>query len=550
MHNVLICRLLKQIVRGIFARFVAKKRYWGRSFMDSKFLGINSLISGWITAYLLALLCLYFIRRTSFFDSLVHRLKQASSSNFIKRNSDLLAAFSVVLSLGLSLSVLMSFQPDQDSLISAFIIKVAGESVWTRYSFLFDDLLISVGVLLIILLIPTINKFFSKIYQKIDYYRETRFRVIKYQNLEIFTPNRMVGLLVMIAKYFRFSIISMIGLFFMTLVFSLYPQTEGFARTVLYNMNEVLLTFWKNLINFIPDLFALVVIAFFTRFALRLLRFFYEGMQQGKIRFSSIHPEVVEPTYQILRFLVIAFALVAAFPFIPGSSSPMFRGLSIFVGFLISLGSTSLITNIISGIVLTYSRGLKIGDRVKIGETIGDVVDRTLLITRVRTIKNVVITIPNVVVMQNEIINFSSEARDAGLILHTSVTIGYDEPWRNVQKLLVTAALETVDIMEYPEPYVLKTSLDNHYITYELNAYTDRPLLMEDIYSELHQNILDKFNQAEVEILSPTYFAFRDGQSTTINQVEITGNGSKPSKENHTTSYRSYREKTQPLGSR
>lgn len=518
--------------------------------MDSKFLGINSLISGWITAYLLALLCLYFIRRTSFFESLVHRLKQASSSNFIKRNSDLLVAFSVVISLGLSLSILMSFQPDQDSLISTFIIKVVGESVWTRYNFLFDDLLISAGVLLIILLIPTINILFSKIYQKIDYYRETRFRVIKYQNLEIFTPNRMVGLLVIITRYFRFSILSMIGLFFLTLVFSLYPQTEGFAHSVLYSMNEVLTTFWDNMINFIPDLFALLVIGIFTRFVLRLLRFFYEGMQAGKIKFTSIHPEVVEPTYQILRFLVIAFALVAAFPYIPGSSSPMFRGLSIFVGFLISLGSTSLITNIISGIVLTYSRGLKIGDRVKIGETIGDVVDRTLLITRVRTIKNVVITIPNVVVMQNEIVNFSSEARDAGLILHTSVTIGYDEPWRNVQKLLITAALETVDIMEYPEPYVLKTSLDNHYITYELNAYTDKPLRMQDIYSELHQNILDKFNLAEVEILSPTYFAFRDGQSTTIHQVEISGNGTKPRKEKQTTTYHSYREKTQPLGSR
>lgn len=518
--------------------------------MDSKFLGINSLISGWITAYLLALLCLYFIRRTSFFESLVHRLKQASSSNFIKRNSDLLVAFSVVISLGLSLSILMSFQPDQDSLISTFIIKVVGESVWTRYNFLFDDLLISAGVLLIILLIPTINILFSKIYQKIDYYRETRFRVIKYQNLEIFTPNRMVGLLVIITRYFRFSILSMIGLFFLTLVFSLYPQTEGFAHSVLYSMNEVLTTFWDNMINFIPDLFALLVIGIFTRFVLRLLRFFYEGMQAGKIKFTSIHPEVVEPTYQILRFLVIAFALVAAFPYIPGSSSPMFRGLSIFVGFLISLGSTSLITNIISGIVLTYSRGLKIGDRVKIGETIGDVVDRTLLITRVRTIKNVVITIPNVVVMQNEIVNFSSEARDAGLILHTSVTIGYDEPWRNVQKLLITAALETVDIMEYPEPYVLKTSLDNHYITYELNAYTDKPLRMQEIYSELHQNILDKFNLAEVEILSPTYFAFRDGQSTTIHQVEISGNGTKPRKEKQTTTYHSYREKTQPLGSR
>ncbi len=518
--------------------------------MDNKFLGIDSLISSWITAYLLALLCLYFIRKTSFFESLVNRMRQASSSNFVRRNTELLAAFCLVIFLGLSLSILMSFQPDQDSIISGLIIKIFGESVWTKYNFMFDDLLISLGVLLIILLIPTINLLFSKIYQKIDYYRETRFRVIKYQNLEIFTPNRMMGILVMITRYFRVSILSMIGLIFITLVFSLYPQTEGFANSVLSSMNDVLRTFWENLINFIPDLFALVVIGMFTRFILRLLRFFYDGLQEGKIRFSSIHPEVVEPTYQILRFLVFAFALVAAFPYIPGSSSPMFRGLSIFVGFLISLGSTSLITNIISGIVLTYSRGLKIGDRVKIGETIGDVVDRTLLITRVRTVKNVVITIPNVVVMQNEIVNYSSEARNSGLILHTSVTIGYDEPWRKVQRLLMNAALDTIDILEYPKPFVLKTSLDNHYISYELNAFTDNPLRMEKIYSELHQNILDRFNQAEVEILSPTYFAFRDGESSTIPQVQVSGNGSRPTTEKYPTPYRTFREKTQPLASR
>jgi small-conductance mechanosensitive channel len=444
----------------------------------------------------------------------------------------------------------MSFQPDQDSIISGLIINILGETAWSKYNYLLDDLLITLGVLLVILLIPAINLLFSKIYQKIDYYRETRFRVIKYQNLEIFTPNRMVGILVMITKYFRFSIISLIGLLFMTLVFSLYPQTEGFAHSLLFSLNEVLKTFWENIINFIPNLFALIVIGIFARLILRLLRFFYDGLQEGKIKFSSIHPEVIEPTYQILRFLVVAFAMVAAFPYIPGSSSPMFRGLSIFVGFLISLGSTSLVTNIISGIVLTYSRGLKIGDRVKIGETIGDVIDRTLLITRVRTVKNVVITIPNVVVMQNEIINYSSEARNSGLILHTSVTIGYDEPWRNVQRLLINAALETVDILENPEPFVLETSLENHYISYELNAFTDNPLRMENIYSDLHQNILDRFNQANVEILSPTYFAFRDGQSSTIHQVEISGNGSKPRTTKHTTSYSPFREKTQPLGSR
>jgi small-conductance mechanosensitive channel len=496
------------------------------------------------------MLAVYFLGRTDIFDSIVNWLERTTPIEFVKRNSRWLVAIWMVISIGLSLSVLMSFEPDKDGLVGALFKNITPDSVWDQYNFLFDDLLITFGILFIIAFIPTINFIFSKIFWKIEFYRNTRFRVLKYQNLEIFTPNRMVGLLIAITRYVRFAIIWLVGLLFLTLVFSLYPQTEGFALTLLYKMNEVLSVFWEKVLALIPNIFALLVIVLCTRLALRLLHFFYEGLLQGKIKFSSIHPEVVEPTYQILRFLVIAFALVAAFPYIPGSSSPMFRGLSIFVGFLISLGSTSLVTNIISGIVLTYSRGLKLGDRVRIGDTVGDVIDRTLLITRVRTIKNVVITIPNVVVMQNEIINYSSEAQNEGLILHTSITIGYDEPWRNVQRLLITASLETLDILEYPRPYVLKTSLDNHYITYELNAFTDNPLRMADIYSELHQNILDKFNLAEVEILSPTYFAFRDGQESTIHQVEISGNGSGQGTRKHTTSYRSYREKTQPLGSR
>jgi small-conductance mechanosensitive channel len=200
--------------------------------------------------------------------------------------------------------------------------------------------------------------------------------------------------------------------------------------------------------------------------------------------------------------------------------------------------------------VLTYSRGLKIGDRVKIGETIGDVVDRTLLVTRVKTIKNEVITIPNVVVMQNEIVNFSAEARGEGLILHTSVTIGYDEPWRHVQDLLLNAAADTRDILQSPEPFVLKTSLDNYYVSYELNAFTNNPDRMADIYSELHQNILDRFNQANVEIMSPTYFAFRDGHESTIPKIEVPENGNGSRAKKPRTSFNSYREKTQPLGSR
>jgi len=223
--------------------------------------------------------------------------------------------------------------------------------------------------------------------------------------------------------------------------------------------------------------------------------------------------------------MIIAFTLVAAFPYIPGSSSPVFKGLSIFVGFLLSLGSTSLVSNIVAGIVLTYTRGLRIGDRVQIADSTGDVIERTALVTRIRTIKNVIISIPNNIVLQNQIINYSAEAAERGLILHTSVTIGYDVPWRLVTDLMIGSALKTINILAKPEPFVLKTSLDDFYITYELNAYTDEPGLMAGTYSELHQNILDQFNKEGVEIMSPSYFAVRDGQGVTIPQAEFSGNG-------------------------
>jgi small-conductance mechanosensitive channel len=444
----------------------------------------------------------------------------------------------------------MSFEPDHNSTILLIIRNSITGPNWDQYFHYLDDLFIVFGVTFLAIFIPLSNFIFTRICNLIDNLRDTRFRVVRIQSLEIFTPNQMVGVLVLIAKYVRVGVLVSVFIPFIILVFSLYPQTDGLAQSLLLNINEALMSLWDQVLSFIPNLIALIFIILISRLVLRLLRFFYDGLQRGKIRFSSIHPEVVEPTYQLIRFLVIAFALVAAFPYIPGSSSPMFRGLSIFVGFLISLGSTSLVTNIISGIVLTYSRGLKIGDRVKIGETIGDVVDRTLLVTRVKTIKNEVITIPNVVVMQNEIVNFSAEARGEGLILHTSVTIGYDEPWRHVQDLLLNAAADTRDILQSPEPFVLKTSLDNYYVSYELNAFTNNPDRMADIYSELHQNILDRFNQANVEIMSPTYFAFRDGHESTIPKIEVPENGNGSRAKKPRTSFNSYREKTQPLGSR
>ena len=156
------------------------------------------------------------------------------------------------------------------------------------------------------------------------------------------------------------------------------------------------------------------------------------------------------------------------------------------------------------------------GDRVKIADTVGDVVGRTLLVTRIRTIKNVDITIPNSMVLSSHLINFSSVAREHGLILHTSITIGYDAPWKTVHALMIAAAKATTHILEKPEPFVLQTSLDDFYVTYEINAYTDQANKQATIYAELHQNIQDKFNEGGVEIMSPHYANIRDGNQVTI----------------------------------
>jgi small-conductance mechanosensitive channel len=208
--------------------------------------------------------------------------------------------------------------------------------------------------------------------------------------------------------------------------------------------------------------------------------------------------------------------MIVIFPYLPGSESPIFKGVSVFLGFLFTFGSMGSLSNIIAGIVLTYMRLFKINDRVKIGDVTGDVIEKSLLVTRIRTVKNEIISIPNSTVMSSHTINYSSDTPDRGLILHTSVTIGYDAPWKDVHQALLTAADRTEMLLKEPKPYVLQTSLEDFYVAYQINAYTKDANKQASIYSELHKNIQDSFNEAGLEIMSPHYRAARDGNATTI----------------------------------
>ncbi len=210
--------------------------------------------------------------------------------------------------------------------------------------------------------------------------------------------------------------------------------------------------------------------------------------------------------------MIIVFTLIVVYPYLPGSESEAFKGISKFLGVLFSLGSTSIIANMVAGVILTYMYAFKTGDRIKIGETSGEVIEKTLLVTRLKTIKNVVVTIPNSSVLSSHIINYSLLASDTGLILHTSVTIGYDVPWRDVHNALLEAAARCGEnIRKEPAPFVLQTALNDYYVAYELNVYTERADRMAAIYSDLHCNIQDVFNEKGIEILSPAYSAIRDG---------------------------------------
>ncbi len=303
---------------------------------------------------------------------------------------------------------------------------------------------------------------------------------------------------------------------YLPIVFSLFPATRGIALRLIDYIIEPLTYVGVAVLDYLPKLFFVLVIAAATRFLLRLLALLFEAVGEGKIVIQGFYADWAKPTFNLVRLLVIAFALVVVFPYLPGSSSPAFQGVSIFLGVLLSLGSSSAISNVIAGLVLTYMRPFQLGDRIRVNDLEGDVVEKTLFVTRLRTPKNIEISITNAQIIGQPIVNYSTMARQGGILLHTSVTIGYDAPWARVESLLIEAAHRSPRILAEPPPFVLQTALQDFYVNYELNAWTSDPHHMAEAYSELHRHIQDCFNEAGVEIMSPHYRALREGNETTI----------------------------------
>jgi small-conductance mechanosensitive channel len=383
-------------------------------------------------------------------------------------------------------------------------------------SILVSALFAVLTTVLFVIIVWGVRYVFRRVYAGITSWRLKKARGLMIRNYEVLSSDRIADLLDAFARLLRIGVILLLAYVYLSVVLGYFPWTRGLARTLLDYVVSPLKVVVSSILGYLPKGFFVVVIVVVTRFVLKFVRRIFAEIGRGALTFPGFYAEWAEPTYKIVRFLILGFVVVIIFPYLPGSSSPAFRGVSIFLGILFSLGSSSAIANMVAGLVITYMRPFKVGDRVRIADTEGDVLEKTLLVTRVRTIKNVIVTVPNAMVMSSHIVNYSSSASEDGLILHTGVTIGYDAPWKRVHELLIAAAQATSGILESPAPFVLQTSLDDSYVHYEINAYTDQPNRMANIYSGLHQNIQDKFNEVGVEIMSPSFSAIRDGNRIAI----------------------------------
>lgn len=361
------------------------------------------------------------------------------------------------------------------------------------------------ATLLLILVVYLTQRFFGWLRRVLERRFKTKVDTSKIKTLKLVKTEQLWSALSVFITAIKVLLWVVSFYLYTNLVMRFFPWTRGLAENLLSVFVDPLRIIGGGIINALPNVVFLIILFFVARYILKIIRLLFASLAVGSMKITGFDREWSLPTYRLIRLFVIILALVVAYPYIPGSSSEAFKAISIFMGVIFSLGSSSLISNIVAGHSMAYRRAFKVGDRIKVGDILGDVTDIRLLVTHLRTIKNEEIIIPNSTILNSNIINYSSLAKQEGLILHTTVGIGYEVPWRQVHAMLLMAAERTENLLQQPQPFVLQKCLGDFCVTYELNAYCADAKDSPQLYDHLHQNILDVFNEYEVQIMTPAY---------------------------------------------
>ena len=379
---------------------------------------------------------------------------------------------------------------------------------------------ITLAVLLgLLVLLWVINRFTNWLVDKLDPTTESGRLPPALANSEIYQSGQFSRAVRLLLRLFKIALALFLITVAIPVILRAFPQTYELGTRARGALLAPLAKLWDGVIAFLPDLTFLLVLAGITWLVTRLIQLVFREVERGVIRLPSFEPEWAGFTGRMLIILAIIIAVIIGFTSMPISQLPVFQGISAFIALLLTLASSSAIANIIAGIILTYTGAFKLGEIIAIQNTTGEVVGKYLLTTRVRTFKNEVVSFPNSLVLSNSVTNYSRLARESGLVLYTAVTIGYDVPWQQVHELLLAAADDTENILKRPAPFVLQKAFNDFSVVYELNTTTRQPHLLPQLYSALHRHILDRFNAAGVEIMSPNFVAVRDGNKPAVAQT-------------------------------
>ncbi|MDR1024231.1 MAG: mechanosensitive ion channel family protein [Treponema sp.] len=380
-----------------------------------------------------------------------------------------------------------------------------GETLW-NYA---GRMGIALGIIAVQALIIWVfwRHFFKFITRKTVGYFGERIKPLTIKKLRILSTKQIIGLIVFGIKIVKYIFTVFLLVFTIPVVFALFPGTRDLAVTLFgYIFNP-----FKNIvfgtIAYIPNLITIAVIIVVTRYVLRALKFFAIQIEREKLVIPGFYADWANPTFNILRVLLYAFTVAIIYPYLPGSDSRIFQGVSVLVGVIFSLGSSSAIGNLVAGLVITYMRPFKIGDRIKINDVTGFVVEKTLMVIRLKTHKNEYVTFPNLMILNSSVVNYhtSSDEDEEGLVLYATVTFGYGTPWQTVQEILINAALSTSHILKNPKPFVLQTALNDFYANYQVNCYSKEIDRVPRIYSELYQHIQEGFRAAGIDMTAPQF---------------------------------------------
>lgn len=302
-------------------------------------------------------------------------------------------------------------------------------------------------------------------------------------------------------------LIALISYLWITYVLRQFPYSKGtgdrLADFILNLVQEV----GSAIVGSIPDLIMVVLIFWLARLVNNILKNIFARIETGRLRSNLFDTETAKATRRVITLLVWVFAAIIAYPYIPGSQTEAFKGVSVFIGLMVSLGSAGMVSQVLGGLIVVYSRAFQAGDYVRIGEHEGTVVVVGVLSTKIRTLRQEEISIPNAVLLAQSSTNFSRLSQNDGLVISTTVTIGYDTPWRQVHELLMAAAKECEGIRSKPEPRILQIALSDWYVEYRLNVHIDNPATQLILLTRLHQLIQDQFAAAGVQIMSPHFVA-------------------------------------------